>query len=161
LRTYYDNLNLAINLALANDRRIEAWAKQANSMSCVTAKSASNQATLAATQPTVPASAQMSFSVRHRHSTFLNLQTSQAQSFCSGTLAISPDGTVTYDCVQTEDPSDRCEHLSFTRGSLKRVKIGLDGTLHIATNTQGNFDFYGDRNNITQAQRTLSALIQK
>ena len=42
LRAYYDNFNLAINLAQANDRQIEAWAKQASS-TCVAAGPATKE----------------------------------------------------------------------------------------------------------------------
>src|SRR5947209_6673880 len=111
--------------------------------------------------PTSSPTGQMSFSVRHRHTTFFNLQSSQAQSSCSGMLSVSPDGTVKYDCDQTQDPSGRCDHLSFSPGSLTQVKIGLDGSLHLASRTQGKFDFDGDRNSIKQAQAAISPLLQK
>lgn len=97
------------------------------------------------------------FQLAHRHSTFFNLQTSQAQSFCSGVLAVLPDGTVKYDCSQTRDPSGRCDHITFAPDSFKSVKIGLDGSLHIATKTQGNFDFVGNRNSIKQAYNLITA----
>lgn len=97
------------------------------------------------------------FQLAHRHSTFFNLQSSQAQSSCSGVLAVLPDGTVKYDCSQTQDPSGRCDHLTFAPDSFKNVKIGFDGSLHIATKTQGNFDFVGNRNSIKQAYNLITA----
>src|SRR5713226_9372764 len=102
-----------------------------------------------------PVPGQLSFSVKHRHSFFWNPGTSDVEYYCSGTLSVTPDGTVAYECTQTDDPSGRCEHLSFAPGSLKQVKIGLAGNLHLASKTQGNFDFYGNRNDIKQAQAAL------
>jgi hypothetical protein len=101
-------------------------------------------------------SQKVSFTVRHRHNTFFTMRTSQAQAFCSGTLTVSPDGTITYDCLKTEDPSGRCEHLAIAPSSLRQVKVAADGALHLATSTQGNFDFYGDNNSIKQAQATIA-----
>jgi hypothetical protein len=108
-----------------------------------------------------PVPGQLSFSVKHRHSVFWNPGTSDVEYYCSGTLSVTPDGTVAYECTQTDDPSGRCEHLSFAPGSLKQVKIGLAGNLHLASKTQGNFDFYGNRNDIKQAQAAIAPLIQK
>jgi len=105
----------------------------------------------------------VSFSVRHRHSAFaqnLFSQSSKTEYYCSGTLSASPDGTVAYNCAQTDDPSGRCEHVSFAPGSLKQVKIGLAGNLHLESKTQGKFDFYGRRDDIKQAQAAIAPLIQ-
>jgi len=106
----------------------------------------------------------VSYSFRHRHSAIVsNLfsQTSETEYYCSGTLSVSPDGTVAYDCAQTDDPSSRCEHVSFGPGALKQVKIGLAGNLHLESKTQGKFDFYGNRDDINQAQAAIAPLIQK
>jgi hypothetical protein len=81
--------------------------------------------------------------------------------YCSGTLSVSPDGTVAYDCAQTDDPSGRCEHLSFAPGALKQAKIGLGGNLHLASKTQGNVDLYGNADDIKQAQAAIAPLIKK
>ncbi len=102
-----------------------------------------------------PAPGQVSFSVRHRH---FNLANSTV-TYCSGTLSVSPDGTVAYDCTQADDSTGRCDHVSFAPGALKQVKIGFGGNLHLASKTQGNFDFYGD--NVKQAQAAIAPLIQK
>jgi hypothetical protein len=106
---------------------------------------------------------QMSFSFRHRHSNAAGwfVQGAQTEFYCSGTLTVSPDGTVAYDCAQTEDPSGRCEHVSFAPGALKQVKIGLGGNLHLASKTQGNVDLYGNADDIKQAQAAIAPLIQK
>lgn len=106
-----------------------------------------------------------SFSVRHRHGNAAGwfVQGANTEYYCSGTLSVSPDGTVAYDCAQTDDPSGRCEHLSFAPGSLKQVKIGLSGNLHLEGKTQdkfGKFDFYGGRDDIKQAQAAIAPLIQ-
>jgi hypothetical protein len=86
---------------------------------------------------------------------------SDATYYCSGTLTVTPDGTVSYECAQTDDPSGRCDHVSFASGSLKQVKIGHDGTLHLAGRTQGNFDFVGDRTQIQQALSAIAPLVKK
>ena len=106
---------------------------------------------------------QMSFSVRHRHSNAAGwiVQGAQTEYYCSGTLTVSPDGTVAYDCAQTDDPSGRCEHLSFAPGALKQVKIGLGGNLHLASKTQGNVDLYGNADDIKQALAAIAPLIKK
>jgi len=102
----------------------------------------------------------VSFSVRHRHRTGIDLSNLQpVDSYCSGTLSISPDGTVAYDCTQTER-ARRCEHLSFAPGALKQVKMGSGGHLHIESKTQGKFDFYGDENDIKQAQAAIAQSLQ-
>jgi photosystem II stability/assembly factor-like uncharacterized protein len=108
-----------------------------------------------------PQATEMSFAVRHRHNSVFNLGTPNAMYFCYGTLSISQDGTVRYDCAQTNDPSGRCDHVVFRKGSLKQVKIGLDGALHLGSKAQGNFDFYGDRNGIKQAEEAISPLVQQ
>jgi len=110
-----------------------------------------------------PAPGQVSFSFRHRHSNAAGwfVQGAQTEFYCSGTLSVSTDGTVAYDCAQTEDPSGRCEHLSFAPGALKQVKIGLGGNLHLASKTQGNVDLYGNADDIKQAQAAIAPLIQK
>jgi len=102
-----------------------------------------------------------SFSVRHRHTDLAQsfLSKKSVEHYCSGTLSISPDGTVAYECAQTDDPSGRCEHVSFAPGALKQVKIGSGGNLHIESKTQGKFDFYGNQNDIQQAQAAIAPLV--
>lgn len=107
-----------------------------------------------------PVPGQMSFSVRHRHRVMgQNFQI--VEYYCSGTLSVSPDGTVAYDCAQTEDPSGTCEHVSFAPGALKEAKVGAGGNLHLASKKQRNFDFYGNADDIKQAQAAIAPLIQK
>jgi hypothetical protein len=108
--------------------------------------------------PSAPARGTLSFSVRHRHSLW---ETGDSLThYCSGTLAVSPDGTVAYDCAQTDDPTGRCDHVSLPPGSLKEVKIGSAGNLRLASKTHLNYDFYGNPNDIKQAQAAISPLIQ-
>ena len=124
------------------------------------AKAAVNDA--AVNDQTVPG--RVSISVRHRHSNAGNwlLQgAAKTEYYCSGTLSVSTDGTVTYDCAQTDDPSGRCEHVSFPPSSLKDVKVGSGGNLHLASRTQGNFDFYGSSDDIKQAQAAIAPPIQQ
>ena len=104
---------------------------------------------------------QLNFSVRHRHSVFFNLSTSNVVYYCYGTLSVSPNGTVAYDCERTDDPSGRCEHITFAPGSLKQAKIGFDGTLHIESKKQGKFDFEGNRADLSRALAAIAPHIQK
>ena len=105
-----------------------------------------------------PAPRMLSFSVRHRHSLW---ETGDSLThYCSGTLSVSPDGTVAYDCAQTDDPTGRCDHVSLPPGSLKEVKIGSAGNLRLASKTHLNYDFYGNPDDIKQAQAAISPLIQ-
>ena len=105
-----------------------------------------------------PAPGALSFSVRHRHSLW---ETGDSLThYCSGTLSVSSNGTVTYDCAQTDDPSGRCEHVSLPPGSLKQVKIGSAGNLHLTSTTHLNYDFNGNPDDIKQAQAAISRLIQ-
>ncbi len=107
--------------------------------------------------PPAAAPGTVSFSVRHPHPCFACL--TAAESYSSGTLSISPDGTVAYDCAQTNDLSGRCEHVSFAPGSLKAVKVGPDGKLRLASKTQGNFDLYGNPEDMKQIQAAIAPLI--
>jgi hypothetical protein len=108
-----------------------------------------------------PASAapptQTTFSVRHRHIS-LTGPGSDAIYYCSGDLSVLADGTLRYDCVQTDDPSGRCDHVSIPAGSLNQAKVGYNGALHLATKGQGNFDFFGDPGIIKQALTTIAPL---
>ena len=107
-----------------------------------------------------PAPGQVSFSFRHRHR-LMDVNWNIIDYYCSGTLSVSADGTVSYECTQTEDPSGRCEHLSFAPGALKQAKIGSGGNLHLASKKQGNFDLYGNADDIRQAQAAIAPLVQK
>src|SRR2546427_7255839 len=108
-----------------------------------------------------PASAapptQTTFSVRHRHIS-LTGPGSDAIYYCSGDLSVSADGPLRYACIQTDDPSGRCDHVSVPAGSLNQAKVGYNGTLHLATKGQGNFDFFGDPGIIKQALTTIAPL---
>jgi len=102
----------------------------------------------------------LSFSVRHRHRAYDVTTWKAVDYYCSGTLSVSPDGTVAYDCAQTDDPGGRCDHVSFAPGALKQAKIGSGGSLHVESKTQGKFDFYGDQNEINQAVAAIAPLVQ-
>jgi len=110
--------------------------------------------------PPSTAPAQLSFSVRHRHRAYDVTTWKAVDYYCSGTLSVSPDGTVAYDCAQTDDPGGRCDHVSFAPGALKQAKIGSGGSLHVESKTQGKFDFYGDQNEINQAVAAIAPLVQ-
>jgi len=92
------------------------------------------------------------FAVQHRHGT--------GSSFCTGIITIAPDGTARYDC-NTADSGGRCEHVTFGAGSLKEVKVKGDGSLHVATRQQGNFDFSGAEFAIRDAATALAALAKR
>jgi len=114
----------------------------------------------AAEQPSTPDAAptQTTFSVRHRHISLLGAG-SDAVYYCSGDLSVLADGTVKYDCTQTDDPSGRCEHVSIPPGLLKQAKVGYNG-LHLATKAQGNFDFSAaDAATLQQALTAVTPLI--
>jgi hypothetical protein len=104
---------------------------------------------------------QLNFAVSHRHSTFFNLQASGVEYYCYGNLSVLPDGTVAYDCDRTDDPSGRCDHVSFAPGSLKQAKMGFAGTLHLESKNQGKFDFYGKRDDLKAALEKIGPQVQK
>jgi hypothetical protein len=116
-----------------------------------------------ADQPAGPAAVpgQLNFSVRHKHSTFFNFQTSAVEYYCYGTLSVTPDGTVAYDCDRTDDPSGRCDHVSFAPGSLTKAKMGFAGVLHIESKKQGKFDFDGKKDDLKQVLDKIPLQAQK
>lgn len=103
-----------------------------------------------------PAPGTPSFSVRHRHSLW---ETGDSLThYCSGTLSVSLDGTVAFDCAETDDPSGRCDHISILSGSLKEVRVASNGALHLASKAQGNFDFLGAPGTIKEAMTAIAPL---
>jgi hypothetical protein len=80
-----------------------------------------------------------SFMVTHHHA---QPSATQGQNyFCAGPLIVKPDGTVSYSCAGTNDPSRRCESVVFPPGSIRQLKLqGTDG-LHLST-SMGEWDFY-------------------
>jgi hypothetical protein len=92
------------------------------------------------------------FAVQHRHGTGSNS--------CTGIITVSPDGTAKYDCT-TADSGGRCEHVAFGMGSLKEVKLRGDGSLHVASHQQGNFDFTGGDFAVRGAAAALAPLIKR
>ena len=91
------------------------------------------------------------FAVQHRHGT--------GESFCTGLITITPDGVGHYDC-STADSKGRCEHVTFGPDSLKEVKVKGDGSLHVATRQQGNFDFTGGDFAMRDASAALGRLVK-
>jgi hypothetical protein len=91
------------------------------------------------------------FGVQHRHGT--------GSSFCTGVITVTPDGSARYDC-STADSQGRCDHVAFTPGSLKEVKVRSDGSLHVATRQSGNFDFVGSDGPIKDAATALGPLVK-
>ena len=100
---------------------------------------------------------QTTFPVRHRHISLAGAG-SDAIYYCSGDLSVSADGTVKYDCTQTDDPSGRCDHVSIPAGYLKQAKLGYNSALHLATKGQGNFDFFGDPSTVKEALTAIAPL---
>lgn len=101
------------------------------------------------------------FQFRHRHvAPFLN-NTGSNVSFCQGTLMVTPDGVVRYDCTNTGDPQGRCDHAVLPQGSLKEARLKADGSLHLASRQSGNYDFYGDTNVVQQALSAIAPLVRR
>lgn len=118
----------------------------------------------AQTQPmpaTISLPGQLTISVRHRHRTFFNPGTSEVETYCYGALSISPDGTVTYTCDRTDDPSGRCDNVTLAAGSLKQAKVGYNGALHLESKKQGKWDFFGNQNELKQALDKITPTVQK
>ena len=80
-----------------------------------------------------------SFPVKHRHLLMRGLQSFTY--FCGGWLTIKPDGSATYVCTGTNDPSGRCDRVAFPAGSIRDAKL-RNGELHISTSGMGNWDFF-------------------
>ena len=96
------------------------------------------------------------FNVTHRH--VVMGQDGKIYNFaCQGVLAVSPEGTVRYDCQSTNDPQGRCDHVTWAQGAIRQAKISRDGSLHLATSS-GNFDMYGNTGDIQQAVAAISPL---
>jgi len=104
--------------------------------------------------PPSPPPGTSTFSVIHRHFVWGNPNVP----YCTGTLSVSADGTVAYDCTQADETTGRCDHVSFPPGSLKQAKMGIAGNLHLASKTQGNYDFYGDQ--AKAAYAVIAPLVQ-
>ncbi len=97
------------------------------------------------------------FVVNHRH---VNWEHGAQQDYCQGTLTIGGDGTVSYYCTRTFDPSGRCDRVTFPKGSIKSAK--MSGTeLHLEVDHQGNWDFFGPTNDIQAAFQAISPLAIK
>ena len=92
------------------------------------------------------------FAVQHRHAEFGGDRLAR---YCVGFLMILPNGTVRYDCMQSQDR--RCDHVSFAVADIKQVKITGQGSLHIATRGMGNWDFFGPQ--VENAMQALSRAI--
>lgn len=101
------------------------------------------------------------FQFRHRHVAVFVGNNNSAVSFCTGTLTVMPDGTVRYDCSNSDDPQGRCDHVTFPPGSLKEAKLKSDGSLHLASRQSGNFDFYGAADKVQQALSVITPLVKR
>ena len=98
-----------------------------------------------------------SFFVQHRH---VNWRQGAQQAYCEGNLTIGADGTVSYYCTQTFDPTGRCDRVTFPKGSIKEVKVS--GTqLHLEVDHQGNWDFYGTAAAMSTAFQAISPYAAK
>ncbi len=91
------------------------------------------------------------FAVQHKHGT--------GSSFCTGIITVTADGVAKYDC-STADNGGRCEHVVFPAGSLKEVKLKGDGSLHVASRQQGNYDFSGGDFAMRDAAAALGPLVK-
>jgi hypothetical protein len=99
----------------------------------------------------------LSFAVQHRH-TGLNAFGRLNNSFCVGALSIFPNGNIRYDCVRSQDA--RCEHVTFSTSEVKQAKLINGGAgIHFATAHAGNWDFFGQPQQIANAFQTVSQLM--
>jgi hypothetical protein len=90
--------------------------------------------------PAPSQAAAQSFIVKHRHIVMDGMQTQTY--FCAGVLLVKSDGTVSYACAASNDPSRRCEQAVFPPGSIRQLKLRGAGELHLNTSSMGNWDFY-------------------
>jgi hypothetical protein len=98
--------------------------------------------------------------LQHRHVIFTN-DGNLVQAYCVGVLVVAPDGAARFDCTVTFDPTGRCDHVVFPRGTIKEVKFSGNGLLHVATNHMGNYDFYGQLADLQGAYQGLVTLARK
>lgn len=97
------------------------------------------------------------FLVNHRH---INWERGAQQAYCQGTLTIGSDGSVSYYCTKTFDPTGRCDRVTFPKGSIKSAKMA--GTeLHLEVDHQGNWDFFGANTDIAAAYQAIAPLAVK
>ncbi len=82
-----------------------------------------------------------SFTFQHRHINMLG--PGDAIYYCTGNLVVSPDGSVRFDCTGTNDPTGRCDHVTFPAGSINDLKKKFGG-FHVSARGIGNYDFFGD-----------------
>jgi serine/threonine protein kinase len=97
-----------------------------------------------------------SFIVRHRHIVQKGAQTQVY--YCAGPLLLAADGTITYSCAGTNDPSKRCEHVTFIPGSIRQIDLRGGSELHMATASMGDWDFY-DYNAANTATNAYQAIL--
>jgi serine/threonine protein kinase len=109
--------------------------------------------------PAQPQTRAASFMVEHRHIGFNRFNDRFNTSYCAGFLTISPTGLIRYDCTQTQD--QRCDHVSFPASDVKQAKLTRGGGLHIATRRMGNWDFFGQPQQIQGAFEAVTELVSK
>jgi len=100
-----------------------------------------------------------SFAFRHRHVAGFGMGGNVVY-YCWGTLTIAGDGTVRYDCAGTNDPRGRCDHVSFTPGTLDQAQLRSDGALRLATKGSGHFDFYGNAATAGEAAAAIAPFVK-
>ncbi len=96
------------------------------------------------------------FIVHHRHVGFSD-RFNRMTSYCSGTLTVMSNGDIRYDCLQTQD--SRCDHVTFSAADVKQARINHEGGLHIATRREGNWDFYGQAQQIEGALAAVTQVV--
>jgi serine/threonine protein kinase len=128
---------------------------------------AQNQPTVAENQPravvptpTAPSFGR-SFRVRHRHVNKLgffskNKVGAPLEWYSNGTLTVSSSGGLTYHCVAAPSPNFCEPDIVLSAAAINNVKVNSDGLLHVGS-SEGNYDFLGDGNTITEIRNELTA----
>jgi len=149
IRTLYGQHNLEAAASIVNDMLLFYPGNQQLLQDKATIEQASGSAP--------GGGAARRFLVNHRH---VNWARGAQQAYCQGTLTIGADGSVSYYCTKTFDPTGRCDRVTFPKGSIKVAK--MNGTeLHLEVNGQGNWDFFGASNDIASAYQIIAPLALK
>ena len=76
--------------------------------------------------------------------------------YSNGTLTVSSSGGLTYHCVAAPSPNFCEPDIVLSAAAINNVKVNSDGLLHVGS-SEGNYDFLGDGNTITEIRNELTA----
>ena len=112
------------------------------------------------TQPSGPSG--RAYRVQHRHVNKVSIfvkTTDPPEWYYNGTLTVSPDGSVTFRCVQATIPQHACEaDIEIPVSDIHGVKAS--DMLHIQS-SRGNFDFRADGNTMTAIRNEITTAMAK